>query len=258
MIQIFIKWLAIIAVKIILFFALATLVVKVNANDGRNTTFPVHHFRLDETDRFTGASFLDLFDGSKPYKPGRNSSLSNRQLAPAYRMRQTPNFALKSNLLHDITTSLNLGLEVKIIRKITLDLPVTLNPWTFNREENTKFKFLLAQPELRFWSCEAFNGHFFGIHGHYAYFNVGHMPSPPFPETMNKHRFEGELMGAGISYGYHWLISPRWSLEAEIGGGYARLWYDKYPCNVCAKLIGREQKNYYGVTRAGITLLYLF
>jgi len=258
MLKIFLKWLVIIAVKIILFFALATLATKVMANDGRNASFPVNHFRLDGSDRYTVETLPEWSPGTKPYKPGRKSSLANRQLAPAYRLRQTPNFALKTNLLHDLTTSLNLGVELKIIRKITLDMPFTLNPWTYNRAENTKSKFFLAQPELRFWSCEAFNGHFFGIHGHYAYYNVGHLPFPPFPETMNLHRFEGKLLGAGVTYGYHWLVSPRWSIDAEIGAGYARLWYDKFPCYACAKLIAHEQRNYFGVTRAGISLLYLF
>jgi putative salt-induced outer membrane protein YdiY len=75
---------------------------------------------------------------------------------------------------------------------------------------------------------------------------------------MNLYRFEGQLAGVGISYGYHWILGPRWSLEAEIGAGYARLWYDKYPCRQCAKLLTNEKLNYWGLTRAGINLIYLF
>jgi len=236
MLRIIIKWLALFAIKILMVIALLALIMNAKAND---------------------FNMYDLSPNPKPYKPGRKSSLANKQLAPAYKLRQTPNFALKTNVLHDLTTSMNLGLEVKLHRKFTLDLPATLNPWTYNKLENTKFKFFLFQPALRYWNCEAFNGHFFSIHGHYAFFNVGHMPSPPFPETMNLHRFEGELLGAGISYGYHWLISPRWSFEAEIGAGFARLWYDKYPCHTCAKLITSEKKNYLGVTRAGLTFIYI-
>ena len=194
----------------------------------------------------------------RPYKPRRNSSMANKQFAPAYRMRETPHYALKTNLLSDLTTSMNLGAEFRIWRKMTIDVPLTLNPWMYNKEENTKFKFFLFQPELRYWDCEAFNGHFLGIHGHYSYYNVGHMPSSPFSETMNTYRFEGKLAGAGVSYGYHWFISPRWSFEAEIGAGYARLQYDKFPCQNCAKLLSRESKNYWGVTRVGLNLIYVF
>lgn len=37
--------------------------------------------------------------------------------------------ALKSNLLYDATTTMNLGLEIGLARKWTLDIPVNYNPW---------------------------------------------------------------------------------------------------------------------------------
>jgi len=165
---------------------------------------------------------------------------------------------VKTNLLYDLTTTLSLAGEFRLSHKSTLDPAFHLNPWTFNRAENTKFKFFLFQPEFRLWECEAFNGHFFGLHGHYAFFNVGHLPSGPFTQTMNAYRFRGNLAGAGVSYGYHWIVAPRWGVEAEIGAGYARLWYDKYPCQSCSKQLTSETKDYWGVTRAGISLMYLF
>jgi len=255
MLKIITIWLANIAIKITLVIVLMTLVAKVIANDGQTTTFSVHTVALEE---IVGEKSAYVHFAPGPYKPGRNSSLANRQFAPAYRLRETPYFAVKTNVLHDLTTSMNLGVEMRLSRKWTVDVPFTLNPWTFNKEENTKFKFFLFQPELRFWECEPFNGHFFGVHGHYAYYNVSRLPTPPFSETMNQHRFEGQLAGAGVSYGYHWMISPRWSFEAEIGAGYARLWYDKFPCQTCAKALASEKKDYWGVTRAGLTFLYLF
>ena len=205
----------------------------------------------------TSGTWNNYLPARGAYKSNKNSLMSDRQFAPAYRLRETPRFAIRTNILYDLTTSVNLGAEVKLWRKMTLDVPFTLNPWTYNKEENTKFKFLLFQPELRYWTCEAFNGQFFGLHGHYAYYNAGHLPRP-FSDTMNQYRFEGQLAGVGISYGYHWLMSPRWSIEAEIGAGYARLWYDKYPCKSCARLFTSENKNYWGLTRAGISLIYLF
>lgn len=36
--------------------------------------------------------------------------------------------ALKSNLLYDATTTMNLGLEIGLARKWTLDIPVNYNP----------------------------------------------------------------------------------------------------------------------------------
>jgi len=192
----------------------------------------------------------ELFYGKRASFAGKNST--------AFWLTETPRFAIKTNLLYDLTTTPNLAVEFALGRKMTLDLSFNWNPWTYNKEENTKFKFFLFQPELRYWTCEAFRGHFFGLHGHYAYYNVGHLPNPLFSKTMNQYRFEGQLAGAGVSYGNHWILTPRLSLEAEIGVGYARLWYDKYPCQSCAKLITNEKKNYWGLTRAGISLIYIF
>lgn len=166
----------------------------------------------------------------------------------------TPTLVVKSNLLYDATTTLNLGFEVKLAPKWTLDVPVNYNPWTFS--ENRKWRHLLVQPELRYWSCQAFNGSFWGIHAHYGMYNVGGLKNPPFSEYMNQHRFQGWLAGAGISYGYHWIFSPRWSLEATVGAGYAFLDYDRYECVTCGELLGKETKHYFGPTKAGISLIY--
>ncbi len=167
----------------------------------------------------------------------------------------TPSFAIKSNLLYDATATFNLGTEIKLTDSWTLDIPINYNPWTFS--DNKKWKHILVQPEIRWWTCNAFNGHFFGLHGHYAYYNIGALGNPPFSEYMNTHRFEGWLAGAGISYGYHWLLGKRWSLEATVGLGYAYLDYDKYPCTKCGEKLGSEMKNYVGPTRAGISLIYM-
>ncbi|MDR2887906.1 MAG: DUF3575 domain-containing protein [Bacteroidales bacterium] len=176
----------------------------------------------------------------------------------AYRLDETPHFAIKTNLLYSMATTMNLAVELRLWRKATIDLSFSLNPWTYNKEENSKFKFFLSQPEFRLWPLEAFNGHFFGLHGHYAYYNVGSLPGSAFTETMNTYRFEGSLAGAGLSYGYHWMVTPRLSLEAEAGAGFMQLQYGKYPCQTCARLLTDETKNYWGLTRAGLNLIYLF
>ena len=188
----------------------------------------------------------------------RESHNNNKIITASWMRGKTPNYALKTNLVNSFSTALNLGAEIRVAKNVTYNTSVSWNPWTYNAENNTKFKFLLVEPAIRFWSCESFNGHFWSIHGHYAYYNVGSLPVRPFTETMNEYRFEGQLAGAGVSYGYHWLLSSRWSLDAEIGVGYARLWYGKYPCQTCAKVLDNENRNYWGVTRAGFSIAYLF
>ncbi len=164
---------------------------------------------------------------------------------------RAPRIALKTNLLYDATTTINLGAEFLLGRKLTLDVPLSYNPWTFS--DNKKIKHFLVQPELRYWTCEPFNHSFFGVHLHYAYFNMG-----GFKQLgMENFRYQGNLYGAGISYGYHWILAPRWSLEGTIGVGYARLIYDKYECETCGDFVGSETKDYFGPTKAGVSLVFM-
>ncbi len=177
------------------------------------------------------------------------------QEAPRLAGNPLPAWGVKTNLLSDALTTLNLGAELRLSRKTTLELPVSYNPWTFS--DNRKWKHLLVQPELRRWTCEAFNGAFWGVHAHYGVYNISGLPEPPFARYMNEHRFEGWLAGAGVSYGYHRMLKGRWSLEATLGIGYAYLSYDKYPCAKCGKKTGTGNRNYFGPTKAAVSLIYM-
>ncbi|HJD76878.1 MAG TPA: DUF3575 domain-containing protein [Bacteroides reticulotermitis] len=171
---------------------------------------------------------------------------------PARSFTPLPRLAVKSNLLHDLTGSLNLGVEVRTGSKYTLDLSVTYNPWTYS--EMKKFNVIAVQPEFRYWTCEPFHKHFFGLHATYANFNVvGIGPST----YMKDHLLKGDLYGAGISYGYHWYLSPRWSMEGTLGVGYLHLKYDESECKGCLRSIGNRNKNYFGPTKVGVSLIYM-
>lgn len=165
-----------------------------------------------------------------------------------------PGWGIKTNLLYDATTTFNLGVEFRTGGKTSLDIPVNYNPWTFG--ENRKWRHILVQPELRLWTKETFRGHFFGLHGHYAFYNVGNLPKPPFSQYMKDHRYEGWLAGAGISYGYRWNFSHRWAMEATVGVGYAYLSYDKFDCGKCGEELGSYVNHYFGPTKVGLSLIY--
>lgn len=154
--------------------------------------------------------------------------------------------AVKTNGLYWLTTTPNVGLEVALSRKVTLELAGAYNPWTF--KDDKKMRFWLVQPEVKHWFCEKFEGHFVGVHLHGAQFFGG----------FNNKRYDGYLTGGGFTYGYDWILSPHWNLEAAIGIGYARLWYkesDRIPCLKCYE---NKHKNYFGPTKAALSLVYIF
>lgn len=166
------------------------------------------------------------------------------------------NIALKSNLIYDATATLNLGVEVKFAPKWTVDLSGNYNPFSFG--DNKKWKHWMLQPELRYWFCDPFNRHFVGAHLMAGVFNVGNI-KPPFgllPSTKG-YRYEGEMVGAGLVYGYHHVLSPRWSLEYALGLGWMHADYEKYDCPHCGDYINSGQKDFFGVTKAAVSLIYM-
>ena len=171
-------------------------------------------------------------------------------------------WSLKSNLLHDVTATINIGVETRLKPKWTLDVSADWNPWTFS--ENKKWKQLSLQPEARYWFCEAFNGHFVGAHLLGGIYNMGNWDTDfKFLGTdfgkLQDYRYEGWMLGVGVAYGYQWLLSKHWSVEAEIGIGYVFSRADKYECATCGdKLENNEPHHYFGPTKAAINLIYVF
>lgn len=171
------------------------------------------------------------------------------------------NIAIKTNLLYGgYTYTPNLSLEIGLGNRSTLDIGGGYN-W-FNRDgsqvNNKKLIHSLGQIEYRYWLCSKFNGHFFGVHALGSQFNIsGHELPLLLGKGSKNYRYEGWGAGGGISYGYSFYLGKRWSLEAQIGVGYARLHYDKYDCVKCGKKIGTENRNYFGPTKAGISFIYI-
>lgn len=164
---------------------------------------------------------------------------------------KTPLWAVKSNLLFDMTSSIAFGTEIKVGERYSIDMSFSYNPWEFNVNKNMKH--ILVQPEIRYWLCEPFSGHFFGLHGVYAHYNLTGLP---FSDYMKSSRLQGDLYGVGFSYGYQWSMSKRWSLEGNFGMGYVHADYDRYACKSCKKFLGSESKNFFTPTKASLSVIY--
>lgn len=165
--------------------------------------------------------------------------------------------AVKTNLLYAATTSPNLALELRTGNKTTLELGGGISLWKFG--EKTTFKHWAAQPEFRYWFCDAFNGHFLGLHAHGGQFNLGGIGIPIGKLSVLKdNRYQGYFYGGGLSYGYQWILGRHWNLEASIGGGYARIVYEKFPCANCGSKLDEGEYNYWGITRSTLSLIYVF
>ncbi|MBD5303895.1 MAG: DUF3575 domain-containing protein [Bacteroides sp.] len=176
--------------------------------------------------------------------------------------------AIKTNLLYDATSTPNLGIEIGAGSRSTLNLVYGLNPWSFSSDSGKrKAKHWVVMPEYRWWLCSKFDGHFFGIHAMGGQFNAANM-NIPFPgaffggdnitKGLRDNRYQGWFAGAGITYGYQWVLSKHWNIEAEIGAGYNYVDYKKFRCADCGGKIGEGKTNYAGITKLGLSFIYLF
>ena len=171
------------------------------------------------------------------------------------------NVALKSNLLYDATLTVNAGLEVGLAPRWSFDLSGNYNGWAV---DGHKWKHWLAQPELRYWFCDRFAGHFIGLHALGGQYNFGNFDtSLSFLGTdysvFADHRHQGWYAGVGIAYGYSWILGRHWNLEAEIGVGYSYTQYDQFRCTGCGKRTKENEPHHYvGPTKASVNLVYLF
>ena len=169
--------------------------------------------------------------------------------------------AVKTNLLYDALLTLDGGVEVKLAPKWTAELTGNLNAWPV---DNHRWKQWMVQPEARYWFCQAFSGHFVGAHllgGQYNFGNLG--TDFKFLGTdfslLKDHRLQGWMVGAGVAYGYSWIINRRWNIEAEIGLGWVYTRYSKYECDNCGKKVeSNRPHNYVGPTKAAVNLIYTF
>ena len=132
------------------------------------------------------------------------------------------NVAVKSNLLYDATQTINLGVEVGLHQRWTLDLSGNYNSWS--KDSSVKWRHLFIQPEARYWFCDRFAGHFIGGHLIYGAFNFGNLNNNiSFLGTdltsLSKYRYQGFGYGIGLSYGYAFLLSKHLNLGNGAGCG---------------------------------------
>lgn len=173
----------------------------------------------------------------KPKKEPRQKKVSERYMA------------LKTNIAYDAIAVPNLAFEIQCSKHISVELPVMFSGWDISSEHAVRT--FAIQPEGRWWLKNAGAGHFFGVHAHMALFNV--------KWDENRYQDTGRpLLGAGVSYGYKLPFSRHWGAEFTLGAGYANMKYDTYYNIDNGAKIETKSRNYWGITRVGLSLSYQF
>ena len=145
-------------------------------------------------------------------------------------MAQT--FVVKNNLLYDGAQTPNLGFELKLSDHWTTALSGGYRPWPTDDWKEKKWRHLLVDWEMKRW-----------------FFPLGLYPS------IKNERRQGDFVAVGAFYGYSWILSPHWSLEALAGVDVGYTWYKRYDCVHCGEYYGKDHKPFL-MPKLGINIVY--
>ncbi len=120
--------------------------------------------------------------------------------------------ALKTNALEYLILSPNLTLEARLSRKMSLQLGVSANPIN-TPISNYKLANFRVEPELRYWFNRPMARHFIAFSGIAGAYSL----------QFNERFIKGDVLAAGISYGYALVLGRHWNVEFEVGAGIASL-----------------------------------
>ena len=216
--------------------------------------------------------------------------------ASAFSAQTPPAFAIRTNLVYLASTAIlskslqvtpNLGVEIGLSIKMTLNVIAGYNPWKPPKcddennpnyeksQKNHKLQHFLIEPEIRYWFCERFNGISVGIHGIYSQYNIGGYDIPPLfkktwkdPKTNTIHevryggtkkpeRKYGVAYGGGVSFNYHWMLAKHLGLEFSLGVGLVYMQYGKHECKLCGNWLQDFTQTAMTPTKIGINLIYV-
>ncbi|MBQ6378742.1 MAG: DUF3575 domain-containing protein [Prevotella sp.] len=167
-------------------------------------------------------------------------------------------FAVKNNLLYDVTLTPNLGFDLKVDSLWTVGAVVGLNAWDINKDTNKKWRHVLVEPNFRRWlNGEAFHKRYIEGDLIYSHYNVGNTRIPfGLYGAVKDRRLQGDLLALGGKYGYSWIMARHWRIEAEAGIAVGYAWFKEYECPACGMQLG-EGDRIFLLPQLGVNIVYI-
>lgn len=143
--------------------------------------------------------------------------------------------ALKNNLLYDAAATPNLQLEIRLTPHWSLEVGAGFNPFPLDDKVLPKWRHVSAWIAPRYWFCHVFNRGYISANLAYAHYNVAGNAYPIawMYNQVKDYRYQGDAIMAGASYGWHFAITPHFSIELEGGLDAGYSWYDQFECKHC-------------------------
>lgn len=154
-------------------------------------------------------------------------------------------FSLRANLLRWATLAPDLGIEWRIDRNWSIQVNGTWTSWSRDNS-NRRYALWEISPEIRYYMGIRQRG-YLGVMYHAGEFNYK-------TGSIGK---QGDLMGGGLTGGYLLKLNRTLGLDFSLGIGCTHADYEKYTViNGVRVKQGKADKNYWGVNRLGIGLVW--
>lgn len=164
--------------------------------------------------------------------------------------------AVHNNIFWDVMGELSLGTEIALKPRTTVEIYGGVRPW--KKTEDSVNKNWFVQGQYRFYTCQKYNGLYWGPYVHGGEFNMENADLPfGLLKGLKTSRYEGWFIGGGLGIGYEYPLSKHWNLGAEIGAGYTYIDYKKFDCGTCGNLDKKDKYHYIGISKFGLNLIYL-
>ena len=165
--------------------------------------------------------------------------------------------ALKNNLLYDAIMTPNLELEFRLTDHWSMEIGAGFNPFALDDTKYPKWRHVAAWVAPRYWFCHVFNRGFLSFNAGYTHYNVagGKYPLGWIYKKVLDNRYQGDAFFIGESGGWHFAISPHFSIELEAGVDFGYTWYKEFECKHC----GVETANkghWFVLPKVGINLAF--
>lgn len=172
--------------------------------------------------------------------------------------RSLPRVALRTNLLYEATLSPNLGVDVRVDSTWTVGLLAGMNAWDIDKEKNKKWRHMLFSFRARkYVNDSVFHKGYFEADAIYSHFNVGNVKFPlGLYKTVRERRLQGDLLALGGKYGYSWILSRDWRIEAEAGVAIGYAWFKEYDCPHCGTYYGKDDRIFL-LPQLGVNIVYI-
>lgn len=162
--------------------------------------------------------------------------------------------ALKTNLLYDAATALNIEMEIPICKRWSI-MVEDVFPW-WHQGNKYAFQLLSAGIEGRYWFArnwerDVLAGHFVGVYGMSGKYDL---------QWDHALCYQGEHWSAGLTYGYAMPIGRWFNLELSASVGYLATHYRHYrPADDYSELLrdpyGQGHLQYLGPTKLKVSLV---